>query len=862
LRPWANKAIGGKLMTLRRPPTAIGATALAIALALPLMVATTTEPSVADPAPVQRATPATPTVPDQSTIDLHTGRPNPPGQAPNLLFISIDDLRMFDGAIGHPQAITPNIDRLRAEGMWFPNATSDSMICGPSRVSLLFGLRPTSTGIDSHAENEMDYAEPTRGHFADPTSAARVNYGDDIASITSLFERFDATGRYVGYAGKVSHSDTHSGYEQAKNVFDFYQPFTASRVQAYDEFDPDNDGHPVHGYDDIIAAKNHRTDWGVLSEIDPINQTEPYVEADTTNHIMKTHALQMLDEAGSDPFFISVGFTQPHLPLYVPDRFEAMYRLENLGQPIDTVNFVRDDRLDLAHPRGGRTAIQRALFSRYDRTQEFYRHYLAAITQVDEYIGDILDKLDALGLSDTTNIVLWSDHGYHLGEKQKLGKSMPYWVTTNIPLVIKAPGVTTPGSTTDALVNSVDLFPTMLDLVGLDQPTDFQRDGRSLMRLLADPDTPWPFAATASFTFPDNPLSDSVVFTADGWSYLEYQHDPMEPYGTMNELYDIDDDPDQLINLLSSYHNADPSAQQPMVDDLRAQMSGQSQPQAPPSVLADTVDIDPSGPTAVWVDAADPNVDALTVSFPELASDGQLFTSLGGEPDQLIEAGVLYDGSRVLNGQLLYLPDNPSSPVDDQLTVAVSDGIDVAQAPIDLVVRANSDADNVADHIEDAGPNGGDANADGVPDSLQGDVVTFINPNHGQYNTVEIIDGRCPSITRVDFSAQPAVLPAPFVNGLPELVIECRRGAGRARATIGYTHHRFYDPADHRWYLYRRDDASTAYMSNAVWTEIDDGNGQLRTVVEFELIDGRPRDLDGRRNSVIVHQSGVYEFST
>ena len=189
-------------------------------------------------------------------------------------------------------------------------------------------------------------------------------------------------------------------------------------------------------------------------------------------------------------------------------------------------------------------------------------HYLAGISYVDQQIGRLLQILEDQGHLDDTIIILWSDHGYHLGEKAHLRKHTLWDVATRSPLIIKAPGLTQPGSSTDAVVNGIDLFPTIVDLAGLDMPTDFHRDGRSLMPLLKDPQAYWPWPSITTLGHWGQPTAEQSALRTRDWHYIRYNLFDNGP-DRREELYHLAQDPHEWTNLLSP-QNGDPAAYEPI----------------------------------------------------------------------------------------------------------------------------------------------------------------------------------------------------------------------------------------------------------------------------------------------------------
>ena len=423
---------------------------------------------------------------------------------PDVLFIAVDDLNDWVGFLGgHPQTLTPNIDRLAARGLAFTNAHSPSALCNPSRTALLTGLRPSTSGIYGNAPD-------WRG----------VEAFEDIATLPRHLR--DHGYRTLG-AGKIFHAHTFgpdgfTGFNDT-TAWDAFYP--ALDRQLTDEVGPPR--RPASG------SPNPGFDWSPVIVDDRAmgdGQVVAWVER------------QLAAETGA-PRFIAAGIYRPHEPWYVPPKYFEMHPLKSIELPRVRENDL-DDIPAAALDQFGATRIHEWVRAE-GKWPEAVQAYLASVSFADAMVGRLLDALDASGRADNTIIVLWGDHGFHLGEKGRWRKSTLWEESTHVPLIVVAPGVTTPGSRTARPVSLMDLYPTLADLAGV--PTPSHVEGRSLVPLLDDPAREWPYPALTTYG-----RGNHAVRT-ERYRYIRYA-DGSE------ELYDHANDPDEWTNLASDGRHA------------------------------------------------------------------------------------------------------------------------------------------------------------------------------------------------------------------------------------------------------------------------------------------------------------------
>ncbi len=409
---------------------------------------------------------------------------------PNYLFIAIDDLNDWVGCMnGHQQVQTPAIDGLAGRGTLFTNAHCQAPLCNPSRTSLLTGLRPTTTGV-----------------YALQPWFRRV---ESLKNLVTLPQYLAQHGYRTITAGKIFH-DGSPPVAERKNEFNVWD-----QVDNYKNL-------PAQKF--VTTPENHRlVDWGMFPETD----------SDHDDWKLADWAIEKLRSAPSQPFFLAVGFRLPHVPLYTPERWFDLYPDDKLIMPAvkaddrnDTPEFSWYLHWKLPEPR--LSWLQSA-----NQWRPMVRAYLASVSFVDNQVGRVLEALEKNGLAENTVVVLWSDHGWHLGEKAISGKNSLWERSTRVPLVFAGPGISV-GARSNRPVELLDLYPTLADLSGL--PVSKELEGHSLKPLLknAKASRPWPAITT------HNP--DNHTVRSERWRYIRYA-DGSE------ELYDMRRDPNEWNNL-------------------------------------------------------------------------------------------------------------------------------------------------------------------------------------------------------------------------------------------------------------------------------------------------------------------------
>jgi arylsulfatase A-like enzyme len=436
------------------------------------------------------------------------------GGRPNVLFIPIDDMNdwttLFDR--GNPIR-TPNLERVAKRGAFFTRAYTASPACNPSRAALLTGYRPHRSGIYGN----------------------RSDWRGALPGVKTLPAYFRENGYYVCGAGKTFHHENDWAFHDRSA----FQEYLLTSI---------NEPYPKAKLNGMYWFGTRNTDWGIW----------PFDIRQTPDHITAEYAIRKLQEKHDRPFFLSVGIYKPHSPFFAPSSYFDMYPLPELRMPV----MPRDDMDDL--PAGARSlqdlraegygsgrgfwlGLQKADPGGTGVHASFVQAYQACASFADAMIGRVIDALDKSPYRDNTIIVIWSDHGFHVGEKQQIEKFALWEKTTHIPFIIVAPGVTRPGQTVANPVDMMSVFPTLTDLCGLEAPAGI--DGISLVPLLRDPTRAMP---PALMTY----LKGNHAVRTERWRLIHYA-DGSE------ELYDHAADPHEWVNLAGRKEHGK------VMDDLR-----------------------------------------------------------------------------------------------------------------------------------------------------------------------------------------------------------------------------------------------------------------------------------------------------
>ncbi len=467
--------------------------------------------------------------------------PSSPAAPPNVLFIAVDDLRPQLGCYGDDTARSPHIDRLAARGVVFERAYVQQAVCGPTRASLLSGLRPDATGVTVNA----------------------THLRDRLPDLPLLPGHFKAHGYHTLALGKIHHWDEDGAGSWSEPIWRPYGMGPSTREYLL----PENWARVRQLHQAALRAGKKKppaldTIKGPATEAaDLVNDVYP----DSLTADAAVQALKRL-QAGSQPFFLGVGFIKPHLPFACPQKYWDLYdpaklRLAANDQPpagMPEIAFQDSEEMRQYHgtPKPGQPFPE-------EHARHMLHGYLACVSYMDAQVGRLLDALDELGLSDSTVIVLWGDHGWHLGEQGIWGKATNFENATRAPLIIAAPGVAQAGGKARGFAEFIDIYPTLAELGGLPLPGHLH--GQSLVPQLKNPAAPGKAAAFSQFERPGQITGYSI--RTERWRYTEW----LQPGGQRlaEELYDHDADPAETRNLAAD------NAQQTTVNHLRQQLQTQ-----------------------------------------------------------------------------------------------------------------------------------------------------------------------------------------------------------------------------------------------------------------------------------------------
>jgi arylsulfatase A-like enzyme len=434
----------------------------------------------------------------------HNARVTQKPQLPNVLMICVDDMNDFIGGLGHPDAITPNIDKLMKRGLIFSNAHCQAPMCGPSRAALMSGLRPSTTGIYGMIPDDA---------IKEASAANRKS--------ALLQEYFQIKGYYTMGIGKIFHEHAPEGFfDESGGREKGFGPVPPQRLNWHN--------------------KGTSTDWGAFPERD--DQMPDYRSAQW--------AMERLKRTYEKPFFLSVGFLRPHVPWLVPQKWLDLYDTAKTQLP----PYLKTDRNDLS-PIALRVddwpmmpTTEWAIANK--QWKNMLQSYLASVSFVDHYVGEILNTLESSPHAKNTVVVLWSDHGYRLGEKNTFAKMCLWDRATRSPLIFAGPGI--PHNTrVDAPVELFSVYPTLTDICGL--PANPHLEARSLSPLIKNPKAAWGYPAITTWG-----RNNHAIKTKD-YRYIRYE-DGSE------ELYVVKSDPNEWHNVAAERKYA------PVKERLRKQL--------------------------------------------------------------------------------------------------------------------------------------------------------------------------------------------------------------------------------------------------------------------------------------------------
>ncbi len=486
---------------------------------------------------------------------------SPPAKKPNLLLIMIDDLNdCIELFKGHPQSLTPNINKLAKSGTSFLNAHTNAPMCGPSRASMLMGIYPHKSG----------------NFFMSPWFNNPV-----LKNTRTLSEQFKKEGYQALGTGKILHHLKRANWDHFENhpdygpvVFDGTHrlphpdvPPPFSNIGSIDgSLGPltnlagrtNAEGKPIQWIYGYQKEGTHPMRYRNDEDRDP---TPDEKNAAWTAEKIKFLASQPLEK----PFFLAVGFLRPHTPLIAPKKYFDRFPLSKIKITIKKEGDADDTFLQVSYGQGNEFALGRGeklfndIIESYGSEEEGLKRwtqaYLACVAAVDDNVGQVMDALDQSSLKKNTVVVLASDHGFHMGEKDYLYKNSLWEESTRVPLIMRVPGVSIPDSKVKKVVSLIDVYPTLMDFCGLSDDTLKNEkgralDGHSLRTLIENPEAkswkgekPALTVVYAGPEFKNDPTLQHYAIRTDRYRYILYNNGK-------EELYDHQNDPNEWNNLV------------------------------------------------------------------------------------------------------------------------------------------------------------------------------------------------------------------------------------------------------------------------------------------------------------------------
>lgn len=400
-------------------------------------------------------------------------------ERPNVLFIAVDDLNDFPlFCHRYPDALTPNLDKLAGSGMVFANAHAQYVVCAPSRASVMSGLHPHVLGRP-HDDEEAEELARKLG--------------------TELLHSYFRKNRYRTMAvGKILHRHVPEGSVNASGGRKGFHYGTGELNRNW-------------------VNEGTSTDWAIA----------PTDDENMADHKAADWAVGQLEQRYDKPFFLMVGFMRPHVPWYVPKKWFDLYNRDELTLPP-----YRPDDLDDIPEMGKELCIHKSMprtewAIQNDQWRSILHAYLACVSFADHQVGKVLKALEASPHKDNTIVVLWSDHGYHMGEKNTFQKHSLWERSSHVPLIFTGPGIEA-AQRCDRVVSLLDIYPTLVDMCGL--PKNTKNQGHSLVPLMKAPDREWPYPTITGWK------DDSYAIQNERYRYIRYGDGSEELYDHQNDL--------------------------------------------------------------------------------------------------------------------------------------------------------------------------------------------------------------------------------------------------------------------------------------------------------------------------------------
>lgn len=482
---------------------------------------------------------------------------------PNILFVSIDDLRPTLGVYDDLTAVTPNIDALANDGVTFRQTFSQSAVCAPSRASLMTGVRPDSTQV---------------WHLGD--KFRKIN-----PKAVTMPQYFAQHGYHTVNIGKIFHNympDSISWDEPDLRPSRYLQPDWIGRDGETFYISAAVNKSQAKKRDSLLKLRpiRYADGWntGPAWEAADVHDTLYYDGAQTKLAKNTLSRLASMDK----PFYLGMGYFRPHLPFAVPKKYWDLYDRdsiplpENPKVPENAPNFTMNSMYELRHYDGfNKIGHPQSKYTMSQDTTRILRHgYYASVSYVDALLGDLINHLKELDIYDNTIIVVWGDHGWKLGDHNSWGKMTNYNIDLQVPLIVRYPNPSNTGAQTHRLTELVDIFPSLCELAAIEVPSYMQ--GSSFVPLLDNPETPWKKAVFSQFHRRPKVAADGGRYmgysiNTETHHYIEWytwDHKKKQRGDYVNaELYDRINDPTETNNIVNNYKESK------LVNDLATQLS-------------------------------------------------------------------------------------------------------------------------------------------------------------------------------------------------------------------------------------------------------------------------------------------------
>ena len=502
-------------------------------------------------------------------LSLHAADTTP--QKPNILFIAVDDLRPELGCYGKDYIKSPNIDRIARAGMVFNRAYCQQAVCSPTRSSLMTGTRPDTTKV-------WDLV---------------THFRDALPNVITLGQHFKQNGYFVQGMGKIYHGSlddpaTWSVPWQTPKAVKYALAENVKLDARQYEGEPDSEAKPKSKKK---SKKSPASTADGPPSTGPNSRGPAFEGADVPDNTFQdgkvaelaVSTLQAMSKK-KEPFFLAVGFIKPHLPFVSPKKYWDLYDPARIQ--LAPNKFRPKDAPDYAILPGGELRNYHGIPAESipdDLARQLKHGYYAAVSYMDAQVGKVLDELDRLGLRQNTIIILWGDHGWKLGEHDAWCKHSNVENDVNVPLLLSVPGMKNAGVRTDAIVEYVDIYPTLSELAGLPLPGHLE--GTSMKPLLEDPKRPWKSAAFSQYPRKagKSGAGDLMGYSmrTDRYRFTVWVDRADHSKVQATELYDHQTDPQENTNIANLPANAK------LVQKLRSQWkSGWQGAQPPPAQLS------------------------------------------------------------------------------------------------------------------------------------------------------------------------------------------------------------------------------------------------------------------------------------